>query len=84
MHTQTADKKRITGTLLGGSAKRLMSMGDYFSMPTALTSTDSNTLVTGLELVKAATKTYWLKLYKQQETPDVPKPWLSTPSVVEV
>ena len=81
---RATDKKRITGTLLGGSAKRLMSNGDYIGMPTALTSTDGDSLVTDLELVKSTTKNYWSKLYKQQVTPDVPKPWLSTPSVLEV
>jgi Reverse transcriptase (RNA-dependent DNA polymerase) len=81
---QAADKKRITGTLLGGSAKRLTYDGDYIGMPTAVTSTDGDSLVTDPELVKSTTKDYWSKLYKQQVTPDVPKPWLSTPSVLEV
>ena len=83
-HAQAADKKHITGTLLGGSAKKLMSTGGYIGMPTALTSTDGNSLVTDPELVKSTMKDYWSKLYKQQVTPDVPKPWLLTPSVLEV
>jgi hypothetical protein len=61
---QTADKKRITGTLLGGSAKRLMSTGDYIGMPTALISANGDTLVTDPESVKTATKEYWSNLYK--------------------
>ena len=81
---QAANKKRVAGILLRGSAKRLVSTGEYFGMPTALTSSDGNTLVTDPEQVKSTTKTYWSKLYKRQETPDVPKPWLSTPSVIEV
>jgi hypothetical protein len=81
---QAADKKCVAGSLFGGSAKRLMSTGDYFGMPIALTSTDSNTLVTDPEQVKLTTKTYWSKLYECQETPDIPKPWLSTPSVIEI
>jgi hypothetical protein len=52
-------------------------------MSTALTSTNGNTLVTDPEQVKLTTKMYWSKLYKHQETPDILKPWLSTPSVVE-
>jgi len=59
---QAADKKHVAVTLLRGSAKRLMSTGDYFGMPTALMSTNGNTLVTDLELVKSNTKTYWSKL----------------------
>lgn len=81
---QAADKKQITGTLIGGSAKRLMSMGNYIGMPTTLTSANGDMLVTDLELVKTTTKEYWSKLYKRQETPNIPKPWLTTPSVVDV
>lgn len=55
---QVTDKKHITGTLLGSSAKRLMSNGDYIGMPTALTSTNGDSLVTDPELVKSTTKSY--------------------------
>jgi hypothetical protein len=41
-------------------------------------------LVTEPNTIKRVTKEYWSKLYKQQNTPDVPKPWLNTPSVTEV
>src|SRR5882762_492695 len=81
---QASDKKRVTSTLLGGSAKKLTSTGNYFGMPTALISADSDTLVTDPESVKSLTRDYWSKLYTQQNTPDVPKPWLSTPSVTAV
>jgi len=80
----TTDKKRVTGVLLGGSAKKMMSTGDYFGMPTALVSHDGDTLVTDPELIKSVTRDYWSKLYMQQNTPNVPKPWLSTPSVTDV
>ena len=53
---QVTDKKHITGTLLGSSAKRLMSNGDYIG--TALTSTNGDSLVTDPELVKSTTKSY--------------------------
>src|SRR5882762_3575277 len=84
MCAQASDKKRITSTLRGGSAKKLISMENYFGMPTALNSADSDTLVTDPETVKSVTREYWSKLYAQQNPPDVPKPWLSTPSVSEV
>jgi hypothetical protein len=82
--THTTDKKRVAGVLHGGSAKKMMSNGDYFGMPTALISHDGDTLVTDPEMVKSVTKDYWSKLYTRQDTPDVPKPWLSTPSVIDV
>src|ERR1700683_4442284 len=84
LHAQASDKKHIISTLHGGSAKKLTSMGNYFGMPTTLNSTNGDTLVTDPETVKSVTREYWSKLYAQQDTPDVPKPWLSTPSVIEV
>ena len=62
----------------------MMLNGDYFSMPTALVLHDGDTLVTDLEMVKSVTKDYWSKLYTLQDTPDVPNPWLSMPSVIDV
>jgi hypothetical protein len=59
----TTDKKRVAGVLHGGSAKKMMSNGDYFGMPTALVSHDGDTLVTDPEMVKSVTKDYWSKLY---------------------
>jgi len=79
VRAQATDKKRVTSTLLGGSAKKLTSMGDYLGMPTALNSADSDTLVTDPETVKSVTREYWSK-----HTPNAPKPWLSTPSVIAV
>jgi hypothetical protein len=84
MRAQASDKKRVISTLRGASAKKLTSMDNYFGMPTALNSADSDTLVTDPETVKSVTREYWSKLYAQQNTLDVPKPWLSTPSVITV
>ena len=84
MCAQASDKKHIISTLCGGSAKKLTLTDNYFGMPTALISSDSGTLVTDPEMVKSVMREYWSKLYAQQNTPDIPKPWLSTPSVVEV
>jgi hypothetical protein len=82
--TLAFDKRHVTGILLSGSAKKLTSMGDYIGMPTALNSPDRDMLVTAPETVKTVTKNYWSKLYTQQDTPDVPKPWLSTSSITAV
>jgi hypothetical protein len=84
MRAQASDKKRVANTLRGGSAKKLTLVDNYFGMPTALNSADGDTLVTDPETVKSVTREYWSKLYTQQDPPDVPKPWLSTPSVIEV
>jgi hypothetical protein len=81
----TTDKKRITGTLLGGSAKKLMATGEYNGLPTVVNSLGlDDKLVTEPNAIKSVTKEYWSKLYKQQDTPDVPKLWLDSPTVTEV
>jgi hypothetical protein len=82
--TLTYDKRRVTSIILSGSAKKLTSMGDYIGMPTALNSPDGDMLITALEIVKTVTKNCWSKLYTQQDTLNVPKPWLLTSSVTEV
>ena len=84
MHAQTSKKRRITSAMHSGSAKKLTSLDNYFGMPTVLTSADGDTLVTDQEAIKSVTQDYWSKLYTWQNTPDVPEPWLSTPSVTEV
>jgi hypothetical protein len=80
-----ADKKQVTRTLLGGSSKKLVASGEYFGLPIAVNSLNmDDRLVTKPNAVKSVTQEYWSRLYKQQNTPNVPKPWLDTPSVVEV
>ena len=37
-HAHAADKKRVTGTLLGGSSKRLIASEKYYGLPTAVNS----------------------------------------------
>lgn len=84
-HAYEADKKRVVGTLLGGSSKRLMALGEYFGLPIAVNSLDADEkLVTETNAVKIVTCEYWSKLYKQQDVPEVPKPWLKSPSIIEV
>ena len=50
----------------------------------ALISHDGDTLITDPEMIKSVTKDYWSKLYTQQDMSDIPKPWISTQSVVNV
>ena len=50
----------------------------------ALISHEGDTLITDPEMIKSVTKDYWSKLYMQQDMPDIPKPWISTQSVVNV
>jgi hypothetical protein len=80
-----ADKKQVTGILLGGSSKSLIASGEYHGLPTAVNSIGvDDELITEPNTIKRVMREYWSKLYKQQDTPDVPKPWLDTPSVIKV
>ena len=81
---QATDKRCVTSTLLGGSTKKLTSTGDYIGMSTVLNHADDDVLVKDPEMFKSVTREYWSKLYTQQNTLDVPKLWLLTPSVVAV
>ena len=53
-----------------------------FGLPGVIGADDE--LITEPNTIKGVTREYWSKLYKQQDTPDVPKPRLDTPSVTEV
>jgi hypothetical protein len=65
--------------------KRLMASSEYIGLPIAVNSLDmEEKLVTEPEDVRSVTREYWSKLYKQQDVPNIPKPWLETPSVTEV
>jgi len=66
-HTRAceADKKRVAGTLLGGSAKRLMAVGEYIGVPIVVNSLNTEEeLVTEPDKVKGVSREYWSKLYK--------------------
>ncbi|KAH0586175.1 hypothetical protein H2248_007437 [Termitomyces sp. 'cryptogamus'] len=80
------DLGRISGVLSGGSVKKFMGGSSAFiSLPTALKSpTASGSIETDPQRVAEMTRKYFLDLYKRTPPPDKPKPWMSTPSVIEV
>ncbi|GBE80306.1 hypothetical protein SCP_0300210 [Sparassis crispa] len=83
--TQAA-KGQINAVLLGGSCKKLYhSSYDSFGPPLALASEhDPTNFITGPDEIKSHTRAYFTTLFAQQDRPPMPKPWLTTPSIVQI
>ena len=57
----------------------------FVPLPFALNNLDEpDKLVCDPEGVKATTREYFKRLYDHTQIPEMPKPWIETPSVVEV
>jgi hypothetical protein len=78
------DRARITNALRGGSTKRLVNPGEFIELPITIKHPHSDRLVSNPSVVKAISHDYWSNLYQHNEPPDIPKPWLTTPSVLEI
>jgi hypothetical protein len=79
------DRNRITAALMGASTKRLVNSTDFIALPLSVNKLDeSQCLISDPAEVKETTRQYFSKLYHHQPPPAIPKPWLSTPSVLEV
>jgi len=84
-HAKEADRKRISGALLGGLTRKMMVADEYIGLPTAVNVLDgSGDVVTEPEKVKEVTQNYFQGLYHHNDPPDLPKPWMQSPSVIEV
>jgi hypothetical protein len=80
-----ADHRKISGALLGGSSRKLMVAQEYIGLPTAVNTLDgSGEVVTDPKNIKEVTRNYFQGLYNHNDPPDLPKPWMQSPSVIEV
>lgn len=80
-----SDKKKITAALIGNSTRKLAQSFDYIPLPLAVNDLDNpDRLVCNPKEVKTTTMNYFKKLYDHSHIPALPKPWLNTPSVLEV
>ncbi|KAJ7368522.1 hypothetical protein DFH08DRAFT_947426 [Mycena albidolilacea] len=77
------DRARITNTLQGSSTKRLIHPGEFIDLPVTLNHLHSDLLVSDPSEVKKLTCEYWSSLYTHDPPPNIPKPWLTTKSVLE-
>ncbi|KAJ6579403.1 hypothetical protein B0H10DRAFT_2235745 [Mycena sp. CBHHK59/15] len=81
---QRLDRARISSALRGGSTKRLIHPGEFIELPIAVNPPHSDSIVSDPEGVKKITREYWSKLYTHEPTPTIPKPWLTTKSVLDI
>jgi len=80
-----ADKQKIAAALKGNSTRKLVQNSDYIPLPLAINDLDSpEKLVCSPEGVKATTMEYFRRLYDHSCIPALPKPWMETPSIVNV
>jgi hypothetical protein len=78
------NRARITNALRGGSTKRLVHPGEFIELPITVKHPHSDRLVSDPTEVKAISRQYWSDLYQHNTPPDIPKPWLTTPSVLDI
>ena len=79
------DRRRISYALQGGSTRKMINTGEYVGLPTAVnTPRNPGEIVTDPEGVKKATCDYLTDLYNRDQPPAMQKPWMTTPSVIEV
>ncbi|KAJ6521363.1 hypothetical protein DFH09DRAFT_1331236 [Mycena vulgaris] len=78
------DRSRITAALMNGSTKHLATPGEFIEMPITVNEPDSDKLVSDPAAVKEITREYWSKLYHHNPPPNIPKPWLTTKSVMAI
>ena len=82
---KTRDRQKIGYALCVGSTKKLVATGKYIGLPTAVNSHRfPGDITTDTEGVKEATCDYLNDLYNREQPPEVTKPWITTPSVLEV
>ncbi|PPQ73488.1 hypothetical protein CVT24_007817 [Panaeolus cyanescens] len=82
----TRSKAQIANVLHGGSSKRLYDF-KFSELPMALTpepDTEPNLILTGSEAVKNATTEYFTSLYHRTPRRIHEKPWISSPSVLDI
>ncbi|KAJ7079989.1 hypothetical protein B0H15DRAFT_759923, partial [Mycena belliarum] len=78
------DRYRITAALKGGSTKRLVTPGEFIEMPVTVKDLHSEKLISDPDGVKETSRQYWSNLYHHDPSPNIPKPWLATKSVIAI
>jgi hypothetical protein len=84
LRAKESDKRRMIAALKG-STKRMVQTSGFVPLPLALNDLDQpDKLVCDPEGVKATTRKYFEQLYDHSRVRELPKPWLTTPSVTTV
>jgi len=78
-------KNQILTALKGGSTKKLVQSYPFIPLPLVVNDLDSpQKLICDPEGVKSTMREYFTRLYDHSGVPELPKPWLTTPSVANV
>jgi hypothetical protein len=85
LRAKLSDKNQISAALKGGSTKKLVQSYPFIPLPHVVNDLDSpEKLICDPEGVKTTTREYFTRLYDHSRVPELPKPWLTTPSVISV
>ena len=85
LRAKLADKNQISAALRGGSTKKLVQSYPFIPLPLVVNDINSlEKLICDPEGVKSMTRDYFTRLSDHSGVPELPKPWLTTPSVVDV
>jgi hypothetical protein len=78
------DKYRITTALRSRSTKQLVNPGEFIELPITVNDLHSEKLISDPAGVKEISCQYWSKLYHHEPTPNIPKLWLTSKSVLAI
>ncbi|KAJ7451026.1 hypothetical protein FB451DRAFT_1409932 [Mycena latifolia] len=84
MRKEKTDRACITTALKSGSTKHLITPGEFIEMPITVNEIGTEKFVSDPAGVKAITRDYWSNLYHHALPPAIPKPWLTTKSVLDI
>jgi hypothetical protein len=84
LRKERQDKYRITTALRSRSTKRLVNPGEFIELPITVNDLHSEKLISDPAGVKEISRQYWSKLYHHEPTPNIPKPWLTSKSVLAI
>ena len=85
LRAKLSARNQISAALKGGSTKKLVQSFPFIPFPLVVNDLDSpQELICDPEGVKSTTREYFMRLYDHSGVPELPKPWLTTPSVVDV
>jgi len=85
LQARIGDRQRIAAALKSSLTQKFVHLSDFIPFPLAINDLDDpERLVCDPEGVKSTTRDYFTRLYDHSRVPDLPKPWLSTPSVKEI
>lgn len=83
--SRKSDRQKIRTSLNSGSTKKLINtVTEFAGLPLVVNKVGSDELVADPEMVKEETRSYFKKLYDRPPPPNVPKPWMDTPSVIKI